>query len=222
MMSLNALFLILWVSMYVSIGADEAKLFFYKSTETKPVVQNRDFVITYKVVNIGDGPAYNIEITDRYDQHDFEMKSHEADDNMITINIGEIAATESHEVNVTVVPLKFGGYVPTLAKIKFSGGADRILDDDDDDDDDDMEGEVDLDAAGEDDDSEPAEPAETGTIGYSTSLGRLEIVEEALFLRRSAPNVWTAVVVYLLSAGALVLLPYSSYQSLKSKRTKSE
>ena len=141
---------------------------------------------------------------------------------MITINIGEIAATESHEVNVTVVPLKFGGYVPTLAKIKFSGGADRILDDDDDDDDDDMEGEVDLDAAGEDDDSEPAEPAETGTIGYSTSLGRLEIVEEALFLRRSAPNVWTAVVVYLLSAGALVLLPYSSYQSLKSKRTKSE
>jgi hypothetical protein len=173
--TLVALFVVLCCAV-----ADEAKLFFYKTTETSPVVQNRDFVISYKLHNAGEGPAYNVEITDRYDQKDFSVKSHSAVDNVITIAVPEVLPMDTHEVNVTVVPLKFGGYVPTLAKVKYSGGADRILSSGDEDDEE-MDEEMDLDG-----EVREESPAETGTIGYSTSVGSLEIVEEELFVRRQS------------------------------------
>lgn len=182
------------------------------------MVQNQDFVISYKIMNAGDGAAYDIEITDRYDQNDFEIKSHDAIDSVITINIPEVPPSETHEVNVTVVPLKFGGYVPTLAKIKYSGGSDRILDAPEDDEDDEDDEQVDLDSEGEEDTEEA--PAQTGTIGYSTSLGRLEIVEEALHLRQSSSTVYQAVSIYAVAALALVMLPYRSYSAVRARRAK--
>lgn len=197
-----------------AVMGDEARVFFHKSTATSPVVQNQEFVISYKVTNEGEGAAYNIEITDRYDQNDFDLKTHEAIDNVITLTIPEVRAHETQEVNVTVVPRKFGGYVPTLARIKYSGGADRILDASVDVDAEDVE--VDLDEDGDEiDDS-----AETGTIGYSTSLGRLEIVEEALWLRQSTNSVWTAWMLFLASAAVLILVPRSQAAAAKSQRIK--
>jgi hypothetical protein len=36
-------------------------------TETEPVVEGRDFVVKYKLINTGDATATNIEIQDKYD-----------------------------------------------------------------------------------------------------------------------------------------------------------
>lgn len=44
-----------------------AKLLLYKYSDTNPVVEGKDFVISYQLVNIGNTAATSIEIGDRYD-----------------------------------------------------------------------------------------------------------------------------------------------------------
>lgn len=38
-----------------------------QSTNTAPVVEGKEFAVTYQIFNNGDGTASNIEINDRYD-----------------------------------------------------------------------------------------------------------------------------------------------------------
>ena len=51
------------------MASDElsAKLLLYKYSDTNPVVEGKDFVISYQLVNIGNTGATSIEIGDRYD-----------------------------------------------------------------------------------------------------------------------------------------------------------
>mmetsp|Transcript_26703 Transcript_26703/g.29100 ORF Transcript_26703/g.29100 Transcript_26703/m.29100 type:complete len:83 (-) Transcript_26703:12-260(-) len=73
---LFAFILVLWNNCFISAIDDlletesedsmEAKVFLYKFTDTNPVVEAKDFVITYQLINNGNGIATGIEVRDRY------------------------------------------------------------------------------------------------------------------------------------------------------------
>ena len=54
-------------SLVAGEGEPFARILLYKSTETNPVVEQKDFVISYQVINTGEVVANNIEIADKYD-----------------------------------------------------------------------------------------------------------------------------------------------------------
>ena len=40
---------------------------FLQSTSTDAVVEGRDFLVTYQIINVGNAAATSIEVSDRYD-----------------------------------------------------------------------------------------------------------------------------------------------------------
>jgi hypothetical protein len=190
------------VSLLSFAVANEAKILFYKSIDkTEPVIENKEFVISYKIINVGDGPAYNIELSDKYSEASFDCTSHERQvmegrevegKSWIIIDVPTIPPEEDFEFNVTVIPKLFGSYGSTLARIQYQGGADRILDDDDDDDDEyDDEDNLDLENEDEDeneneDENEDENTSKMGRIGFSNSLGKIKIIEQAVHDRQQS------------------------------------
>ena len=198
--------LIIWAA----VADQEARLFLYKEKLTDPVVEGKDLVINYRIINRGDGPAYNIKVTDRYDPSSFDIKDIERDDQIVSFSVDEVAAQATVAINVTVVPKLFGEYNPTRARVKYSGGADIFLNVDDED----SEVEVDLDNI-EESSEEPE--IETGRIGYSNSLGRVKIIEAALYERQNATH-YLGKALFLIMAIFAVMVPLHTYLSLKKSR----
>ena len=159
--------LLLGISLCIS---EEAKLLLYKKLETTPPVELEDMIISYNIINTGDGPAYNIEVTDTYQRSSFEVSSIKPEGDLIILNIDEIAPQESKSINVTVIPRVHGLYHPDKARIKYSGGADIELETEDDEEDNEIE--VDLDS---EDPQEVEKVVETGRIGYSNHMLDIEI-----------------------------------------------
>ena len=97
-------FLFVYVLLLVisSCISEEAKLLLYKKLETTPPVELEDMVISYNIINTGDGPAYNIEIIDSYQSSSFEVSSVKPEGDLIVLNIDEIAPQDSHEAYLLV------------------------------------------------------------------------------------------------------------------------
>jgi len=174
---MSRLLLVCLFVIFAFVLSEEAKLVFYKTKVSERVFEGQDLIISYKLINIGDGPAYGIEVSDDYDRQSFLLTSHERpeeessgnpgeENNKVIIQFPDIPPQESHAVNVTVVPQVSGVFTPGLAEVKYSGGADVPLEDEDDEDEEET---MDLDEAS------PEKEVETGRIGRSNLLNRIRI-----------------------------------------------
>lgn len=134
-----------------------ARLLLYKATESDPVVEGKDFQVTYKIINTGNAVATAVEVTDRYDPNSFETKDNVNEEGNVNFELDELVPGGEALFNITVKPKLYGVYESTRAKIKYGSGAVE------------MEG---------------VEPDYRN--GYSTSLGRIKIISAAEFERSSS------------------------------------
>jgi len=137
---------------------ESAKVLLYKSTTTAPVVEGRDFFVTYLLVNKGDATATNIEVHDRFDPKSFEMLRNIKENGSVYFNVAELAPKGKISLNVTVVPKLTGTYTSTTARIKYNTGISTISD----------TGRV-----------------ESTRSGTSTSMGKVKIISVADFGKKS-------------------------------------
>eukprot|EP01036_Dinobryon_divergens_P023719 gene23719-32100_t len=109
----------------VNDGESEAaaRVVLYKSTETNPVAEGADFLVSYQVINIGDAAAANIDIADKYDPKSFETTENINEDGNVSFKLEELAPGAQASFNVTVRPKLFGIYESTRARIKYLNSA---------------------------------------------------------------------------------------------------
>lgn len=117
-------------------------------------MENRDFVINYRVTNAGDGTANEVEVSDRYDAKSFVTVDNISEEGHVSFRIDDLAPGDSMTFNVTVQPKLYGTYDSTRARIKYSSNALEM---------DGVETEY--------------------RLGYSTSLGRIKIISNAEAVR---------------------------------------
>jgi len=150
------------------------------------VVEGRDFLISYLLVNKGTSTATKIEIEDRYDPNSFMTKSNINENGTVSFFVEELAPGKSLALNVTVAPKLFGLYESTRARIKYNAGTIII---------DDVEEDI--------------------RKGLSTSLGRVKIISTAEFLRSTASKTHE-LVLFLLATISIVLAPYAVWKNSSS------
>mmetsp|Transcript_11547 Transcript_11547/g.15864 ORF Transcript_11547/g.15864 Transcript_11547/m.15864 type:complete len:204 (+) Transcript_11547:18-629(+) len=156
-----------------------ARVILYKSTETNPVAEGVDFLVSYQIINIGDVTGINIDIVDKYDPKSFETTENINEDGNVAFSLKELAPGGQASFNVTVRPKLFGIYESTRARIKYINSALN-----------EMEG-VESDYRS----------------GYSTSLGRIKIISAAEYARKSSHYIreWS---VFLAVLSLTSLLPF--------------
>ena len=169
-------------------------------------------VISYNIINTGDGPAYNIEIIDSYQSSSFEVSSVKPEGDLIVLNIDEIAPQDSKSINVTVIPRVPGMYHPDKARIKYSGGADIVLETEDDEEENEIE--VDLDSENP---QEEEKVLETGRIGYSNHMSDIEIQDSKSYYNSKSWHV-TEICAYLFLSSTSILVPYVAHRRLANDR----
>ena len=57
---MSRLLLVCLFVIFAFVLSEEAKLVFYKTKVSESVFEGQDLIISYKLINIGDGPAYEI------------------------------------------------------------------------------------------------------------------------------------------------------------------
>ena len=142
----------------------------------------RDFLISYLLVNKGFATATQIEIKDRYDPNSFETKSNIFENGTVLFTIDELAPGKSVTLNVTVAPKLFGMYESTRASIKYNAGTVII---------DDVEDDI--------------------RRGGSTSLGRVKIISKAEYERTTASKMYQQILFVTLVC-AFLYFPYTVWK----------
>lgn len=147
----------------------------------------RDFLISYLLVNKGHAAASNIEIKDRYDPNSFLTKDNISENGTVSFFVEELGPGKALTLNVTVAPKLFGMYESTRAQIKYNAGTVIIEDAEDD-----------------------------IRRGVSTSLGRVKIISKAEFLRTTASKTYE-LVLFIAVAAAFVFAPYTVWKNAQTR-----
>lgn len=155
--ALNLIVLVLALGLIQAEDEITARLFLDKSSDTNPVIEGENFVIVYHLTNQGNAPASKIEIGDRYDPNSFASVENVSEEGQVFFEVEELAAGAKVSFNTTVMPILFGVYESTRARIKYESGT------------------VEMDGL---------EPDYRN--GFSTSLGRIKIVSAAENLRNTS------------------------------------
>jgi len=163
-----------------------AKLIFYKSTPTDPVVENKEFGIFYEIINLGDGVARRIEVVDSYDPNSFDMIGENSNFTKGSLNLAYdfLEPNDRIKFNVTIKPKTKGVYDSTRARIRYTSCA---TDDDND----------------------------AFRKGYSSSLGRIKIISEQEGQRREMMQNFETIAYYIGIAAAF-LVPVLFWFGFKS------
>lgn len=93
-------------SIAMVVGDDDfagAKLFFHKQSATPfPLIQGKDFVVTYRVYNGGETGASLVSVTDRYDPNSFELIDGVESSGILSKTIDEVGAGEQVRESVVL------------------------------------------------------------------------------------------------------------------------
>uniref|UniRef100_A0A7S2V0Q0 Translocon-associated protein subunit beta n=1 Tax=Fibrocapsa japonica TaxID=94617 RepID=A0A7S2V0Q0_9STRA len=178
---------------------DRAILLFQKTADGDFAVEGKNFTVTYKLQNIGTSAAVDVKTADLYDASSFTVL--EGNPNM---EFEEIAAGDSEEFTVTVVPQVAGIYEGTRAAVQYSYGTAPTSGEED------QGGEE-----GEEDEEEEGEIK----VGYSSTIGRVEIVTADAYLRATSHYVleWT---VFVIGFAFPILIPLIMWQMVKASTEK--
>mmetsp|Transcript_26923 Transcript_26923/g.25785 ORF Transcript_26923/g.25785 Transcript_26923/m.25785 type:complete len:210 (+) Transcript_26923:107-736(+) len=194
MISTMGLFLITLLTISLTLAKEEdfaaARIFLHKSTSSKfPLVIGSDFVVNYVVSNSGEAPATTLVMTDRYDPSSFELLENVNVNGSVSFKIPAIEPGSLASYKVTVRPKIKGMYEATRAKITYNPSA-IVMED----------------------------VAPDLRSGFSTSLGKIQIISEAEKLR----NEQKVTRDWFLLGGVVLVIIYLSYYVLSSLHSKIE
>lgn len=151
------------------------------------VVVNKEFAITYFLVNIGDAKAIDVMISDLYDTQLFEgVENIETSSGTVKFVLPVLEVRKTMNFTVTLIPKAEGSYTISRAHIKYYNGA-VVLEDDEEYDEEDM------------------------LLGYSSSIPQLNVLSSEEYILSTSSHIF-AWVSFALASCISVALPAMAWR----------